>query len=412
MNREFHIEKRKKFAEQMDDFSVAVIYSKEPPKASLDENFEFCVDRNFYYLTGINRENMVLVIRKALGQVVEQIYTPKIDPFMEKWYGIMMTDEEVYETSGIANILDVADVEQDLANMFGSMNLMENLYIITDLANINAEMDEYKRLASKIRIQFPCVNIKNAYGIMMKLRSVKEDCEIDQIKNSIKITKEALEFLMSKMHAGMYEYEVRAHFEYQLMLHNSSPSFPTIAAGGERGVILHYTDLVEKINDNEMVMVDLGALSKLYCSDISRTYPVNGKFTDRQKMVYNIVLEAQQVAAEHMKVGASERDCNNAVIKFYADALKKIKLIKDDNEVGKYYYHSIGHPLGLDCHDLGTRDRVYQDNSVFTIEPGLYIKEWGIGIRIEDDVLVNKKGITWLSKDIIKSVEDIENFMK
>lgn len=412
MNKEFYINKRNEFAEKMDDFSVAVIYSKKPPKSSLDESYEFVVDRNFYYLTGINKEDMVLVMHKSFGVVTERLYIPKIDPMFEKWFGIMMNKEEAYEISGIEAIVDREDFESDLASMFSTMDLMENLYILTDLTDINAELDEYKRLANKMRIQFPCLNIKNAFGFMMELRCVKEKCEIDEIIKAIDITKESLEFLMKNMHADMWEYEVRAHYEYQLMMRNSSPSFPTIAAGGERAVILHYVDLQEKIKNNELVMCDLGALSNLYCSDISRTYPVNGKFTAKQKEVYNIVLEAQKVAADKMSVGASEKDCNKAVIDFFAKALKTIKLINDPNEVGKYYYHSIGHSLGLDCHDLRNRDRKYHNNCVYTIEPGLYIKEWGIGIRIEDDVLVNDKGITWLSKDIIKSVNDIENFMK
>ena len=163
--------------------------------------------------------------------------------------------------------------------------------------------------------------------------------------------------------------------------------------------------------DDDLILLDLGALSNYYASDITRTYPVNGKFTQRQKDIYNIVLGAQDVTFDAMHVGASEKDVNNRVKAYFAKELKTLKFIKDDSEVDKYYYHSIGHPLGLDVHDYIRRDKTMQENNVYTVEPGLYIKEEGIGIRIEDNVWVTKNGIINLSKDIIKTVSDIENFM-
>jgi len=196
------------------------------------------------------------------------------------------------------------------------------------------------------------------------------------------------------------------------MLRGSKPSFKTIGASGKNAVILHYIDLLDKIEDGNLILLDLGALSNNYASDITRTYPANGKFTQRQKDIYNIVLEAQDVTMDAMHVGASETAVNDAVKAHFAAGLKTLKLIKDDSEVEKYYYHGVGHPLGLDVHDLRRRDKTMQENNVYTVEPGLYIKEEGIGIRIEDDVLVTKNGVINLSKDIIKTVNDIENFMK
>ncbi len=216
---------------------------------------------------------------------------------------------------------------------------------------------------------------------------------------------------MKNAKPGMYEYQVRADFEYQLMLRNSKPSFTTIAASSGNAVILHYVDLQRKMADDDLILLDLGALSNYYASDITRTYPVNGKFTQRQKDIYNIVLGAQDVTFDAMHVGASEKDVNNRVKAYFAKELKTLKFIKDDSEVDKYYYHSIGHPLGLDVHDYIRRDKTMQENNVYTVEPGLYIKEEGIGIRIEDNVWVTKNGIINLSKDIIKTVSDIENFM-
>lgn len=412
MNSEFYVNNRKKFAEKMKDYSVAVFFSKEAPRESLDQSHQFLVDRNFFYLTGINKENMVLVITKTNGVVAEQLYIPPVDETFEKWFGILMKKEEAQAISGITTILDRDSFESNLAAKLGSMELYENLYIVTTLAAMEEPEDDYKILARKVKKQFPTINVLNALSIMMELRVHKQPEEIQEISNAIKYTKESLEFLMKQMKPGMYEYEVKAHFEYQLMLRNTTTSFKTIAASGKNGVILHYIDLINKINDGDLVLCDLGALSNMYASDITRTYPVNGKFTEKQKEIYNIVLGAQDVTMDIMKPGVSEIDVNNAVIKYFAKELKSIKLIKDESEVSKYYYHGIGHPLGLDVHDLRCRDRRIAENNVYTVEPGLYIKELGIGIRIEDDVLVTNDGNINLSKDIIKTVNDIENFMK
>jgi Xaa-Pro aminopeptidase len=216
---------------------------------------------------------------------------------------------------------------------------------------------------------------------------------------------------MKNLKPGRFEYQIRADFEYQLMLRNSKPSFHTIGASSGNAVILHYVELQRKLEDGDMILLDLGALSNNYASDITRTYPVNGKFTQRQKDIYNVVLGAQDVTMDAMHVGASETEVNNKVKAYFAKELKILNLIKDDSEVDKYYYHGVGHPLGLDVHDLRRRDKTMQENNVYTVEPGLYIKEEGIGIRIEDDVWVTKNGIINLSKDIIKAVNDIENFM-
>ncbi len=412
MNKEFFVGNRKKFTEKMKDYSVAVFFSNVAPRESLDQSHKFSVDRNFFYLTGINKENMVLVISKVNGVITEQLFIPPVNELYEKWYGILLRHNEAEEISGISSILDREEFENSLASKLSSMDIYENLYIVTTLATMDEIEDQYKVLAKKVRNQFPTVNILNSLLILMELRVHKQAEEIEEIKASIKYTKEALEFLMKNLKPGMYEYEVRAYYEYQLMLRNSSPSFATIAASGKNAVILHYIDLQNKINDGDMVLCDLGALSNMFASDITRTYPVNGKFSARQKDIYNIVLGAQDVTMDMMKPGVLEKDVNDAVIKYFAKELKVIKLIKDDSEVSKYYYHGIGHPLGLDVHDLRCRDKKIAENNVYTVEPGLYIAEEGIGIRIEDDILVTRDGNINLSKDIIKTVNDIENFMK
>lgn len=412
MNSNFYINNRSRFAEKMEDYSSAVFFSGKAPRESADQEYEFSVDRNFFYLTGIDREDMVLIINKIAGKVTEALYIPPVDDYFEKWFGILMRKEEAQELSGIKTIEERDSFMAQFAKKLSSSDRPDNVYIFSYIVDKDESYDSYRSLAHWIRNQYPAVNIKSSLDIMIELRSSKYEEEVNEIKTAIGYTKEALEFVMKNLKPGRFEYQVKADFEYQLMLRGSKPSFKTIGASGDKAVILHYIELKQKIQDGNMILLDLGALSNNYASDITRTYPANGKFTQRQKDIYNIVLEAQDVTIDAMHVGASEIEVNDKVKAHFAKGLKSLNIIKDDADVDKYYYHGVGHPLGLDVHDLRRRDRTMQENNVYTVEPGLYIKEEGIGIRIEDDVWVTKGGIINLSKDIIKTVSDIENFMK
>lgn len=412
MKKDFFISNRKKFAERMEDYSTAVFFSGKAPRESADQEYEFSVDRNFFYLTGINREDMVLLINKIDGNVTETLYIPPVDEYFEKWFGILMRKEEAKESSGVESIQDINEFMEQFAKKLSSSDRPDNVYIFSYITGKDESYDQYRRLTHWMRTQYPAMNIKNSLDIMIDLRSSKLEEEVNEIRTAIGYTKEALEFVMKNLKPGRFEYQVKADFEYQLMLRGSKPSFKTIGASGKNAVILHYVELKQKIEDGSMILLDLGALSNNYASDISRTYPANGKFTQRQKDIYNVVLEAQEVTMDAMHVGASEVAVNDAVKAHFAKGLKALNIIKDNADVDKYYYHSIGHPLGLDVHDLRRRDKTMQENNVYTVEPGLYIKEEGIGIRIEDDVWVTKNGVINLSQDIIRTVNDIENFMK
>ncbi len=412
MNQKFFINNRKKFGEKMEDYSVSVIFSGKAPRRSLDAMHKFSVDRNFFYMTGIDRENMALVMTKYNGEVSEILFIPPVDEMFEKWNGILLKEAEAIEISGVKTINSIEIFENHMGRLFSSTDGIENLYIVSSQATIGEIEDDYKVFARKVSNQFPTVNIISSLQILIELRTQKQPEEIEEMKKAVELTKIGLESLMKNLKPGMFEYQVRAYYEHELSLRNSAPSFETIAASGKNAVILHYTELVNKLNDGDLILCDLGALSNNYASDITRTYPVNGKFTQRQKDLYNIVLGAQDVAFDIMRPGVAEADVNKAIIDYYSKELKAIKLIKDESEVSKYYYHGLGHPLGLDVHDLRSRNRCIANGNVYTVEPGLYIAEEGIGIRIEDDVIVTESGIINLSKDIIKTVEDIENFMK
>lgn len=212
----------------------------------------------------------------------------------------------------------------------------------------------------------------------------------------------------------MYEYEIEAYFDFILKKNGiKDKAFQSIIASGKNGTILHYADNNSEIKDGDLILADVGAQFQYYNGDITRTFPANGKFTPQQKQIYNIVLEGQKKVIDSVVAGIPFLSLNEILKDFYYTELTKIGLVKTKEDVSKYYYHSVSHFLGAETHDICLNDKgTLEKGMIITVEPGLYIEELGIGIRIEDDVLVTENGCEVLSKDMIKTVEEIEEFMK
>ena len=289
-----------------------------------------------------------------------------------------------------------------------------NLYLDLERMSANREGTISHRFANEITTKYPQVRINNVYSKIGELRLKKSQEEVDKIKKAIEITKSGIEKLMSEARVGMKEYELEAYFDFNCKVKGATGlAFTTIAAAGENATTLHYVDNNCELKENDLILFDLGAEYNCYNADISRTFPVNGKFTERQKEVYNAVLRVNEEIINLIKPGMKYKYVNEKATELIAEECIKLGLIKDKSEVRKYYYHSIGHSLGMDTHDIETphRDIIFEPGVVFTVEPGIYIAEEGIGIRIEDDILVTEDGVINLSSDIIKTVEEIENFM-
>ncbi|MGE5578986.1 MAG: aminopeptidase P N-terminal domain-containing protein [Bacillota bacterium] len=411
MNSQFFQRDRDKFMDLMDDNSVAVFFSGGPVRDTADQFFPFSVDRNFYYFTGIPRENMVLMMSKLGGTTDVCLFIPPVDELYEKWHARFVRKDEATECSGIDNVQYTPDFEGAFAKKVYTAENVPSLYLYSNITELDEPEDRYRRFAQVVARQFPTIRIQNSQPIMSALRSVKEPEEIAQIQEAVSLTGEALSFVMQKLRPGIYEYEIAAHYHYQLALRNSRPRHKSVIASGQNAMMLHYNAGTSQVEAGQLVLMDVGAYHNWYASDITRTYPVSGRFTPRQKDVYNVVLEAQEVAMAAMRDGVAELSVNQAVKQYFAKELRSLKLISDDSEVERYFYHSIGHQIGLDLHDLRSPGRVLRENSVYTVEPGLYIAEEGIGIRIEENVVVTKTGVRCLSGDIIKTVADIENYM-
>lgn len=411
MKKDVFINNRKKLMNILDDNSVVILFAGKAPQKSADEQYVFTPNRNFYYLTGIDEEKHILIIKKVNNNVEELLFIQKPDPVMEKWVGKTIRENEAKEVAGIENVKYLEDFNGQLNVMFTSGDI-ENIYLDLERRGYDEVKSEREIFASEVVKKYPYVRIKNVYNDIAELRIIKSSEEIKEIKKAIAITIEAVETLMKNSEPGMMECELEAYYDFICKKKGvKDHAFKTIAAAGKNATILHYVDNNSKMKDGDLILFDLGAQVNYYKGDISRTFPVNGKFSDRQKEVYEAVLRVNEEVISMIKPAVNWGKINEKATDLLAEECIKLGLIKEKSEVRKYYFHSIGHSLGLDTHDVGKRWVDLKPGMVFTVEPGLYIEEECIGIRIEDDVLVTENGCEVLTKDMIKSVEDIESFM-
>ena len=413
MNKNIYKFNRDNLLDKIKDNSIVILFAGKAIQKTGDQTYPFTPNRNFYYLTGIKEEDHILVMTKINGVKSSKLYIKDIDLEMEKWVGKSIRKEEAEEIVAVDEVKFKSQFDGDIHGMI-TMKEEINLYLDLERMSANREGTISHRFANEITTKYPQVRINNVYSKIGELRLKKSQEEVDKIKKAIEITKSGIEKLMSEARVGMKEYELEAYFDFNCKVKGATGlAFTTIAAAGENATTLHYVDNNCELKENDLILFDLGAEYNCYNADISRTFPVNGKFTERQKEVYNAVLRVNEEIINLIKPGMKYKDVNEKATELIAEECIKLGLIKDKSEVRKYYYHSIGHSLGMDTHDIETphRDIIFEPGVVFTVEPGIYIAEEGIGIRIEDDILVTEDGVINLSSDIIKTVEEIENFM-
>jgi Xaa-Pro aminopeptidase len=410
--KEFFKGNRENFLEKMSNGDMALFFSGTSPQSTADSHYNFRADKNFYYLTGIKKESFILLMTKHNDKTETIIFVEKPDYDIEKWVGRKLTKEQVTEVSGIENVQYLAGFEAFLTRLIHTTKY-DNMFLDLARMQFNGETTAAMKFAADIQKNYLAMNIKDAHKFMCELRMIKSDFEVEEIKKAVNLTKNGLEQVMKNLKPGEIEYTVEAEFLYSIRKNGADTNaFDTIAASGGNAVILHYVENDAVMTDGDLILMDLGAQYKQYASDITRTYPINGKYSERQKAIYNIVLKANEEVIKMMKPGIDFSEFNKKCTEVLAEGLIEIGLIKEASEVSKYYYHGVSHFMGLDVHDIGFRDVKTKPGMIFTVEPGLYIAEENIGIRIEDDILITEDGYINLSKDIIKSVEDIEAFMK
>ncbi len=404
---------RASLALAMKDNSMAIVYAGMPLHQNEDDYAAFTVNSNFFYLTGLEREGMILLMTKVEGVVSEHLYIEEADPLEERWTGKMPTVKEAAETAE----MDEARV-QFLPSFMSRVNYMlsrvkvDHVYFDTFVNDIN-DLPHYNLVkAREFAAKCPAIEMHDLRNVLVPLRVEKDEDEIDRIRKAIEITKKSLEFVMQNLKPGMMEYQVQADFEYSCRkLGSKKQAFATIAGSGINGCMLHYETNDHVAEDGTLILLDLGAQYGNYASDITRTYPVNGRFTERQRQYYDLVLAANYAMRDAAKPGVTLKELNDVAKKVLAEGLVKMGKIESEEQVGKYYMHSVSHSMGIDTHDCTFNDMLLEPGWVITDEPGLYIDEECIGIRIEDDLLITEDGCEVLSADVIREADDIEAFM-
>ena len=406
--------RRQAVFDRMADNSIAVLYSGIEHHVSADEYdlFTAHANRNFFYLTGLRRDKMALVLDKVAAEPKTTLFIEEADPAMERWYGRKVTVDEAKELSGIDNVRFIDELDGAL-DMIMTREDVYTAYFDT-YRHQKEDLPDYNVVkANEFKTAYPGVSIRNLFPFVAEQRMQKDEDEIALTKEAIKLTDTALKNVLANLKPGMFEYEAQADFEYSIRRNGAEwTAFPTIAGSGMNGTMLHYETNQDMMEDGSLLLMDLGARVRGYNSDITRTYPVNGKYTERQRQVYDIVLEANRTVLKEAKPGMTTVDLNNICKKVLAAGCIRLGLIEKEEEISRYYMHGVSHHLGIDVHDVTVDfNKKLRPGAIISDEPGLYIDEWEIGIRIEDDLLITEDGAVCLSEEIMRDADEIEAYM-
>jgi len=404
--------RRSRVLSQMEKGSILVLWSGEGIPQSMDDCCPFEANHHFFYLTGLRRENMALVLSRSSSEDKTILFIEEAVPAMERWTGRRVTKDEAKAISGIEDVRYIDALPGALGRMMARENVTAAYFDC--YKNAMTDTDSYNLAKAKaFAAAYPAATLKNAHPMLAAMRMVKDEEEIACIRRAIDLTDKGLRRILGTLAPGQMEYQAQAEFEYAIRYHGAEgTSFATIAGSGVNGCMLHYETNHCRMQDGSLLLLDLGAKKDGYCADITRTYPVSGRYTARQKQIYDIVLAANQEIARQARPGLTLRQLNEICKQKLAEGLLAIGKIESADQIGTYYMHGVSHHLGLDTHDAIAHDETpLAPGMVITNEPGLYIDEEEIGIRIEDDLLITEDGCEVLSAQVPRTTQEIEALM-
>lgn len=424
LNKSLYIKNRAKFVTLMKPGTLAIFNSNDIMPTNADGTMPFRQNNDLLYLSGIDQEESILVIfpDSKDGKHKEILFLKETSELIAIWEGHKYTKEEATEQSGIATIYWLTDLERVLKSL---MSEAEGVYLNSNehlRASIVVETRDV-RFAKWLQEKYPLHARLRSAPIMHQLRAIKEPEEIEAMQTACNITEKAFRRVLGFLKPGVMEYEIQAEIQHEFLRNRSrGPAYESIIASGYSACVLHYIENNRECKDGDLILFDFGAEYANYSSDLSRTIPVNGKFTPRQKDVYNADLRVMKEAIKMLVPGTNLAEYHKEVGKLMESELLGLGLMsktdianQDPNwpAYKKYFMHGTSHYLGLDTHDVGTweADMKIQPGMVFTCEPGIYIPDENMGIRIEDDILVTKDGNFNLMKNIPKEVEEMEELM-
>lgn len=429
-----YAQRRKFFLAKLPKNAIAIIPSMPTRHKSADNEYPYHPNMNLYYLTGYVESDCVAVLIPGRPEGEFVLFNlPKVRE-QEIWTGFRVGQEDAVKKFGADQAFVIEEFEKLLPDlMCGRDTLYYALgrYPEWDEKIIAALNSLKRKVRSGVKVPETIINLET---ILFEMRLIKSPAEIEILRKAAQISVAAHKRAMSSCKPGLYEYQLEAEIEHEFAWQGcQEPSYTSIIAGGKNGIVLHYIDNREKLNDGELVLIDAGGQYEYYASDITTTFPINGKFTPEQKIIYDLVLKAQHEALKMVKPGTLWWSIQEKIMRTFAEGLLALGILKGDVEqllvekaVFKFYMHNSGHWLGLDTHDVGAYKidgewRTLQVGMVLTVEPGLYLSKdiegldpkWhDIAVRIEDDVLVTETGYDILTKGLPRTTEEIETFMK
>jgi Xaa-Pro aminopeptidase len=423
INPRIFIENRQRFTRRMKKHSIAIFNSNDELPQNGDALYPFRQNTDLYWLTGILQEDSMLVLfpDNPDEKYREVLVLVRPNELKEKWDGRRLRREEATALSGIRTIVWLDSLDGLLQAW---IHLAETIYLNTNENDRKANLVPVRdyRYAAEMRNRYPLHAYERSARIMKDLRAIKSKWEVEVLQQAIDITEKTFRRLLGFIKPGVWEHEIEAEIYHEFMRNRSAgPAYGSIIASGDRARTLHYVANNQQCLDGELVLMDFGAEYGCYCADLTRTVPVNGKFSKRQKAVYNACLDIHNHAKGLLKPGISivdytEKVGDEATRQFLKIGLLKKSDVKNEDPENrayrKYLYHGISHHLGIDVHDLGTRTEPIVPGMVFTVEPGIYIEEEQMGVRIENNLWITKTGHVDLMKNIPIKVEEIEALMK
>lgn len=419
----FFIQNRKNFSKLIEPKSIALFVSNDEFPRNGDQFFPFRQSSDLFYLSGIDQEKTILMLAPDCPnpKLREILFVLKTNEHIAVWNGHKYTQEEAQQTSGIENVywIDEMDVMIKEAASYAK-NIYLNNY---EYPKYSTEVENReKRFTKEIKQLFPLHVFERSAPILYQMRLIKSETEIDLLKEACQITNLAFRRVLQFVKPGTMEFEIQAEIEHEFTRNraNGHGYYPIIASG-KNACVLHYIENDKECSDGEVILFDFGAEYANYSADMSRSIPVNGKFTERQKAVYQAVLRTLKTLTENMLVGESLENIDQLSKKLTEAELIGLGLFTEEDVKNqdpkeplyrKYFMHGVNHHLGLDVHDVGDRNIPLTAGMVLTCEPGIYIPEEMLGIRLENDILISENGPVNLMEDIPIEVEDIERLMR
>ncbi len=411
MDAAFYRENRRRMYEAMDPDSLLLVFSGEQVRRSSDEFYPFSVDRNFLYLTGLDCPEAVLFARKGEKGVEERLYLLPPDPMAERWTGKRVTPGEAWEISGVEDTRSSGDFQKDVHGCLGR-NEVREVYLDLFKTDLRDPDRCAHRFLDVCRRAYPYLKTGNADRILRRLRLIKMPCEIDAIRRAEEITREGILAMMRMSAPGTWEYQYRAEFNRVLGQYGpAGPGFPSIISAGRNNFCIHYYACSGRAEDGDMVLNDVGAQWDYHTTDVSRGWPCSGRFSPRQKLLFECALKTSDHMFGIIRPGMPMKDVDRLARAYNARMLVEAGVMKHEEDVGTYMWHGGAHHIGYDVHDLVETPERIAPGMVFCVDIGIYHEEWGIGFRLEDNCLVTEEGCENLSAGIPRTVEDIEAVM-